>query len=104
MTVTVRPGTRLFSAVDGAEFITVKAPSEPLELTIGGAAPALSADDRTEGLTVADGHQGGALIGKRYTDEANTIELLCTKPGEALPAVAGTLLTIKDAKPLPASD
>ena len=36
-------------------------------------------------------------MGKRYVDEANTIELLCTKPGDGLPAIAGALLTIKDA-------
>ena len=46
----------------------------------------------------------GAAIGKRYVDEDDTVELLCTKPGEGVPALGGRPLTIKEAKPLPASD
>ena len=41
---------------------------------------------------------------KAVVDEANTIELLCTKPGAGAPAIDGVVLSIKDAKPLPASD
>ena len=54
--------------------------------------------------SVADGHGGGTLIGKRYVDDGDTIELLCTKAGDGLPAIDGQPLSIKDAKPLPASD
>ncbi|HKS47002.1 MAG TPA: hypothetical protein VJT49_18200 [Amycolatopsis sp.] len=51
------------------------------------------------------GHDGGTAVGKRYTDgAAGTIELLCTKPGEGVPALDGILLEIKTPKPLPASD
>lgn len=103
MAITLKPGTRLFSAVDATELIAVKAPSDPIELTIGGVAPVLSADERTDG-TPLEGHDGGVAMGKRYTDAAGTLELLCTKPGTAAPALDGELLTIKDAKPLPASD
>ena len=46
----------------------------------------------------------GTQIGKRYVDEAGTLELLCTKPGEGSLAVGGTALQIKGAKPLPSSD
>ena len=42
--------------------------------------------------------------GKRYVDAENAIELLCTKPGDGLPALNGVLLELKDAKPMPASD
>jgi hypothetical protein len=43
-------------------------------------------------------------MGKRYTNEAGDIEVLCTKPGEGGLAVGGTALEIKGAKPLPSSD
>ena len=43
-------------------------------------------------------------MGKRYVDDAETLELLCTKPGDGVPALAGEVLRLKEAKPLPASD
>lgn len=103
MTTQLKPGVRLYSAVCATELITVKAPEAAVELTIGGAEPVLSADARTGGAP-ATGHDTGAAMGKRYVDEADTIELLCTKPGPGVPALDGTPLHIKDAKALPASD
>jgi hypothetical protein len=104
MAMTLKPGTRLLSAVCATEMIAVKAPAGEVELTIGGVAPVASAAERTDGGEVAAGHGGGASMGKRYVDEAETIELLCTKPGEGVPALNGELLQLKEAKPLPASD
>ena len=103
MAIALKPGTRLFSAVDATEMIAVKAPAEAIDLTLGGAPAVLSADARGDGAP-QPGHDGGVAMGKRYTDAAGTVELLCTKPGAAAPAVAGELLALKDAKPLPASD
>jgi len=103
MSLTIKPGTRLFSAVDATELIAVKAPADPIELTIGGHPAVLSADERSEG-TPADGHDGGVAMGKRYVDAADTIELLATKAGASVPALGGELLVLKEAKPLPASD
>jgi hypothetical protein len=102
MTLTLKPGTRLFSAVCDTQLIAVKAPADAIELTIGGA-PALTEAAAASG-SVADGHGGGTLIGKRYVDDGDTVELLCTKAGDGLPAIDGVPLSIKDAKPLPASD
>ena len=102
MSLTIKPGTRLFSAVCETQMIAVKAPADAIELTIGGAPASTEAADT--GGSVAEGHGGGTLIGKRYVDDADTIELLCTKAGEGLPAIDGQPLSIKDAKPLPASD
>jgi len=104
MTTTLKPGTRLFSAVCTTEMIAVRAQGNDVALTIGGADPVASADERDASASPASGHDGGALIGKRYVDEANTVELLCTKGGPGVPAIDSTLLSIKDAKPLPASD
>ena len=43
-------------------------------------------------------------MGKRYVDSAGSVELLCVKPGKGSLALDGVVLTVKDAKPLPASD
>jgi hypothetical protein len=104
MSTSLKPGTRLYSAVCSTELIAVKAPGSEVELTIGGAPALTDPAGRDESGDVVDGHGGGVLMGKRYVDEDDTIELLCTKPGDGVPAIDGTLLVLKDAKPLPASD
>jgi hypothetical protein len=97
-------GTRVFSTVCSTEMIAVKAPGGPVALTIGGVAPVLSGNDRDSNHSLVAGHDGGAAMGKRYVDAAGSVELLCTKGGDGVPAVDGELLLLKDAKPLPASD
>jgi hypothetical protein len=84
--------------------IAVKVPAGEIGITIGGARPVTSASERTGQGSVADGHGGGAAMGKRYVDAADTIELLCTKAGDGVPALDGVLLEIKEAKAMPASD
>ena len=61
-------------------------------------------DERPEGLSVQSGFEGELLVGKRYTDEAGTIEVLCTKAGTSALSIGDDLLARKDAKPLPSSD
>lgn len=104
MSITLKPGTRLFSAVCTTEMIAVKAPAGEVDLTIGGAAPVSSVADRDSSGSVADGHGGGVSMGKRYVDDADSVELLCTKAGDGVPALDGVLLVLKEAKALPASD
>lgn len=100
----LKPGNRLFSAVCATELIVVRAPAGDVEITIGGVAPVASAADRNASAAVLDGHGGGTSMGKRYVDDDDTIELLCTKQGDGVPAVGGTPLFLKESKPLPASD
>lgn len=104
MGMTLKAGTRVFSAVCRTELIAVKAPTGEVDLTIGGVAPVNSAAERTPMGAVAEGHDGGTAMGKRYVDAAETIELLCTKAGDGVPALGGELLQLKETKPLPASD
>ncbi len=104
MPMTLKPGARLFSAVCTTELIAVKVPAGEVDLTIGGVAAVGSIAERTQAGAVAEGHGGGAAMGKRYVDSADTIELLCTKAGDGVPALGGELLLLKEAKPLPASD
>jgi hypothetical protein len=100
----IKPGSRLFSAVCATEMIAVKAPAHDVDVTIGGVAPVAAVADRDIAAGAAEGFDGGAAMGKRYVDEAGTIELLCTKAGKGVPALAGDLLQLKEAKALPSSD
>ncbi len=100
----LKPGTRLRSAVCTGEVMVVAAPDGDAELSCGGA-PMLDLDAQPpKRLPIALDAAGGTQLGKRYTNEAGDLELLCTKPGEGTLSVGGTPLTIKGAKPLPASD
>lgn len=103
MGLTLRPGMRLFSAVCSTELIVVAAPGET-EITIGGQEPLTAGREGEPAGAPAPGFDGGALMGKRYIDADNGVEVLCTKPGTGVPAVAGNVMAIKDAQPLPASD
>src|SRR3546814_19314491 len=60
-------------------------------------------EDPPAGLS-ANGFQEGSLIGKRYTDDAATVEVLCTKAGTSSLSLGDEALVLKDAKPLPSSD
>lgn len=96
-------GRRLRSQAHGTEVIVVRAPDQPVELTCGGSP--MTAEPAAAGNALPKPAAGeGAQLGKRYVDEPTGLELLCTKPGRAVPAADGRVLTLKSAKPLPASD
>jgi hypothetical protein len=100
----IAAGKRLRSQACGTEVIVVRAPDRPVELTCGGSP--MTAEPAAAGSPAppqpAPGE--GAQLGKRYVDDATGLELLCTKPGTGVPAADGRELTLKTAKPLPASD
>lgn len=100
----VSVGTRLRSSVCDTEVMVVAAPERDVEITCGGA-PMLGSDAEAHaGAVLAPDAAGGTQLGKRYTNDAADIELLCVKPGEGTVAVDGELLELKEAKPLPSSD
>jgi hypothetical protein len=103
MAVKFRAGQQLVSAVDSTAVIVIKAPAEECTLTCGGVAMAAPGEVAT--AAQADPSlMGGTQIGKRYVDEADTIQVLCTKAGSGTLALDGKPLVIQAAKPLPASD
>ncbi len=62
-------------------------------------------EDRVDPVAALDPDQaGGSLLGKRYTDEAGAVEILCVKPGAGTLSLDGQPLSVKSAKALPASD
>jgi hypothetical protein len=99
----VKAGTRLRSAVSEAEVIVIRAPAGDLDLTCGGV-PLVEGDGGGAKEAIQAGSEGSVVLGKRYVDEDDTIEVLCTKPGEGALAVGGHELVLKSAKPLPSSD
>ena len=103
MAVKFRAGQQLVSAVDSTAVIVIKAPAAECTLTCGGVAMAAAGQP----VTAAEPDpslMGGTQIGKRYVDDADTIQLLCTKAGSGTLALDGKPLVIQAAKPLPASD
>lgn len=104
MAVELKPGTRLRSAACEAEVVVVKAPGGEADLRCGGHPMVPLGEDGPQGLAAEGGAGEGVLLGKRYTDEAGTIELLCTKAGTSSLSIGDEPLGLKDAKPLPSSD
>ena len=103
MAVKFRAGQQLVSAVDSTAVIVIKAPAAECSVTCGGVAMATAG----EPVTHADPDpalMGGTQLGKRYVDDADTLQLLCTKAGGGTLALDGNPLQIQAAKPLPASD
>jgi len=98
----LKPGQKLYSAVCGAQFVVVRAPSEPVDVGCGGE-PLL--DDEREPSGAVDQSLGeAAQMGKRYANEELGLELLCSRAGEGALTVDGHVLPMKGAKPLPSSD
>jgi hypothetical protein len=102
MATTLKAGARFKSAVCDTQVMVIKAPAEALELRCGGAEMIAPTAAGSGQLDVAQ--SGGTLIGKRYVDVAESIELLCTKGGKGSLSVNGTALEVKQAKQLPSSD
>jgi hypothetical protein len=104
MATAVKTGARLRSAVCDTEVIVIRAQADELDLRCGGA-PMLpegaSADTAAE---PAAGFTEPTLLGKRYADADDTIELLCTKAGASTLSIGDTPLAVKGPRPLPASD
>ena len=103
MAIQLKAGLRLRSATDACEVVVVRAPAEPVDLRCGGHA-FLPADAEPGNVSIVAGFDGGTQLGKRYSDDELGLELLCTKAGEGSISVGETILAVKGAKPLPASD
>ena len=103
----IKNGTRLQSQVCDTQVIVVRT-AESLDDLCAGGFPMVSLDSQGEGaesskFSLDPEFSDGNLMGKRYVDEAGA-EVLVTKAGAGTLAIGTTVLTIKEAKPLPASD
>ena len=96
----MKPGTKLKSAPCDTEVMVIR--GSALVVECGG--QPMAEDRPAERPALNPAFATGTLIGKRYVNADNTLELLCVKPGKGTLALAGIPLAIKDAKPLPSSD
>ena len=100
----LKPGSRLKSAVCDTQVIVVKAPDTDVDVSCGGTPMADAAGGAEASGEPAAGAADGTLMGKRYVNEDESLELLCTKPGAGSLGTTAGPMVLKESKPLPASD
>jgi hypothetical protein len=99
----IKNGTRLQSQVCDTQVIVVRS-AESLDDLRAGGVPMIPLDGEKSAGTVLDpAFADGNLMGKRYVDD-NGAEVLVTKAGAGTLSIGTAALTVKEAKPLPASD
>jgi hypothetical protein len=101
---TLKPGLRLKSAVCSTEIMVIRAPALDALLACGGAEMLGMTETATAGSAIDPAHAGGTLIGKRYVDALDRVEVLSTRGGDGSLALDGVSMTVKQAKALPSSD
>ena len=99
MALAMKAGARFRSAVSDTQVMVIKAPAGEYDLQCGGA-PMIGPNEAAQ----AGAPDGETLIGKRYVNADESVELLCTKGGKGSLSLNGTPLEIKQAKQLPSSD
>jgi hypothetical protein len=99
----IKNGTRLQSQVCDTQVIVVRSADSLDDLRAGGA-PMVPLDaEKSSDLSIDPAFSEGNAMGKRYVDETGA-EVLVTKAGAGTLSVGTTALSLKEAKPLPASD
>jgi hypothetical protein len=99
----IKTGTRLRSQVCDTQVIVVRATERLNDLRAGGSAMVPLDAESIGGATLDPELSGGNVMGKRYIDESGA-EVLVTKAGAGTLSVGDVPLSLKEAKPLPASD
>src|SRR5215203_5883341 len=99
----IKNGTRLRSQVCETQVIVVRT-GEALDHLQCGGAPMIAIGQEPAATAPLDpALSGGSLMGKRYIDDGGA-EVLVTKAGVGTLSAGSTPLSLKEAKPLPASD
>jgi hypothetical protein len=99
----LRPGDKLASTVSATKVVVIRAPAGRRPLIACGGSPMVPADTAPPPPAQANG-EAATLIGKRYQDATETVEVLCISSGAGELSCDGAPMTLKAAKPLPASD
>lgn len=101
--MTLRPGSRWRSVVCEAEAVVVRPPLSTGVPQCGGH-DMVPLGEAVEFRAVVPGFAAGCLLGKRYRDEPDGIELLCTKAGEGTLGFDGVPLAVVGTRQLPSTD
>ena len=99
----IKNGTRLQSQVCDTQVIVVRSADSLDDLRAGGVEMVALDAEKDSGASRDPAFSDGNLMGKRYVDEGGA-EVLVTKAGAGTLSVGTTALSLKEAKPLPASD
>jgi hypothetical protein len=99
----IKNGTRLQSQVCDTQVIVVKAADSLDDLRCGGQPMVPIGADKAADAELDPAFSDGNVMGKRYVDETGA-EVLVTKAGAGTLSIGATVLALKEAKPLPASD
>ncbi len=99
----LKTGARLKSTVCDGEIMVVTTAGGDVNLTCGGA-PMVEATAAADRVDINPDHAVGIVIGKRYINAEETLEVLCVKAGDGSLAIDGDLLLQKDTKKLPKTD
>jgi hypothetical protein len=99
----IKNGTRLQSQVCDTQVIVVRSADSLDDLRAGGVAMVPLDAEKDSGARIDAAFSDGNLMGKRYVDDGGA-EVLVTKAGSGTLSVGTTALSLKEAKPLPASD
>jgi hypothetical protein len=95
--VSLAAGARLKTTTSSLEVVVVTPPTTDADLLAAG-------EPMTTDATPGAAGEATYAIGKRYVEAASGIEVLIVKPGPGPLSIGGQELSIKEAKPLPASD
>jgi hypothetical protein len=98
----LRPGDQLASTAGTTRVIVVRTPAEAHAAITCGGSPMVPAGSTRP--APAPDPEPDTLIGKRYVDPHDALELLCTFSGRGELCCDGVPMTLKSAKALPASD
>ncbi|MGJ8671151.1 MAG: hypothetical protein ACSHXK_16830, partial [Oceanococcus sp.] len=90
------------SAVCDTQVMVIKAAAGDYALECGGALMIGPKEEGSGELNPA--HAAGTLMGKRYVNADESIEMLCTKAGAGSLVLDGVTVEVKQAKQLPSSD
>jgi hypothetical protein len=99
----IKNGVRLQSQVCESQVIVVKTSGTLDDIRCGGAPMLPIGTEKSPDPTLDPAFANGNVMGKRYVDETGA-EVLVTKAGAGTLSIGPSPLTIKEAKPLPASD
>jgi hypothetical protein len=99
----IKNGTRLQSQVCDTQVIVVRAADSLDDIRAGGVPMVPIDGEKSADATLDPDFSAGNAMGKRYVDETGA-EVLVTKAGAGTLSIGTTALTLKEAKPLPASD
>jgi hypothetical protein len=97
-----RMGDQLASTVCTTRVVVVRVPADRSPLIECGGSPMVTGAPVAKPAPPAPG--ATTLIGKRYVDVTEAVELLCTSSGTGELTCDGVQMVIKAARPLPASD